>query len=112
MKSLRHFLIAQRLLKDIPYLMIQGVGTINFESDDRWINILINSKIFYEIDEDKFIGWPIIQEIGGYNVENILDKLDPERTQLRISVNNMHPNAEGHKIIAQEIYSAYEKIYT
>ena len=113
MKSLRHFLIAQRLLKDIPYLMIQGVGTISHSSDDNgWINILLNSKIFYEIDEDKFIGWPIIQEIGGYNVENILDKLDPERTQLRISVNNMHPNAEGHKIIAQEIYSAYEKIYT
>jgi lysophospholipase L1-like esterase len=60
---------------------------------------------------EKFIGWPIMQELGGYSVTNILDKLDPERTQLRISKEDIHPNAEGHKIIAQEIYNAYEKVY-
>jgi len=77
----------------------------------KWPQIFLNSKIFDEIDEKKFIGWPIMREIGGYNVIDMLDKLDPERTQLRISKEDHHPNAEGHKIIAQEIYNAYEKVY-
>jgi hypothetical protein len=116
MKSIRHFLIAQMLLKDIPYLMMQGVGLLDrvdriHPHKDIWIQTFLNSKIFDEIDEKKFIGWPIMQEIGGYNVNNILDKLDPERNQLRISAEDQHPNREGHKIIAQEIYNAYEKVY-
>ena len=114
MKSLRHFLIAQKLLEDIPYLMIQGVHPISGSGERRyglWMQTFLNSKIFDEIDEKKFIGWPIMQELGGYSVTNMLDKLDPERTQLRISKENSHPSGEGHKIIAQEIYNAYEKIY-
>ena len=112
MKSLRHFLIAQMLLNDIPYLMIQGVWTAFDWSHQQMAKTFINSKIFYEIDEDKFIGWPILQEIGGYNVNTILNKFDPERNQLRISDEDRHPNDEGHKILAREIYDAYEKIYT
>jgi hypothetical protein len=124
MKSLRHFLIAQKLLEDIPYLMIQGVHPISGGGNpwnpliiidsppkDIWMQTFLNSKIFDEIDEKKFIGWPIMHELGGYNVTDILNKLDPERTQLKISKEDKHPNAEGHKIIAQEIYNAYEKIY-
>ena len=78
MKSLRHFLIAQMLLKDIPYLMTQSIDTIIHSFGKGWIHTFINSKIFDEINEDKFIGWPIMQEIGGYNVENMLDKFDPQ----------------------------------
>ena len=118
MKSLRHFLIAQMLLKDIPYLMIQGTKVM-LKTDKRVSPrfqtspsaTMINSKIFDEIDEKKFIGWPILKQIGGYTVIDILDKVDPERKQLRISDEDSHPNAEGHKIIAQEIYNAYKKIY-
>jgi hypothetical protein len=118
-KSLRYFLMSQMLLKDIPYLMIQGVDVQyklaaeqgNVTAELKWPQIFLNSKIFDEIDEKKFIGWPIMREIGGYNVIDMLDKLDPERTQLRISKEDHHPNAEGNKIIAQEIYNAYEKVY-
>ena len=115
-KSLRYFLMSQMLLKDIPYLMMQGVGLLDrvdriHPHKDIWIQTFLNSKIFDEIDEKKFIGWPIMREIGGYNVIDMLDKLDPERTQLRISKEDHHPNAEGNKIIAQEIYNAYEKVY-
>ncbi len=52
-----------------------------------------------------------MQELGGYNVNDILNKLDPEQKELRVSYENNHPNAEGHKIMSQEIYDAYEKIY-
>ena len=69
---------------------------------------MLNSKIFDEINEEKFIGWPILKELGGYNVGNMLDKIDPERKELRISNEDVHPNAKGHKIIAQEIYDSYE----
>jgi lysophospholipase L1-like esterase len=100
------------LLKDIPYLMIQGVWAAVDWSHPQMAKTFINSKIFYEIDEDKFIGWPIMWEIGGYTINNILNKLDPEGKHLRISDEDRHPNAEGHKIMAQELYNAYEKIYT
>jgi len=114
MKSLRHFLIAQMLLKDIPYLMIQGPVPVS-DIGEHWKKALptpmINSKIFDEINPDQFIGWPILKQIGGYTVIDILNKVDPERKQLRISDEDSHPNAEGHKIIAQEIYNAYKKIY-
>ena len=140
MKSLRHFLITQMLLKDIPYLMIQGTSPLKGKfpcsnapdlqlvgdvlltrSQQRRknqraafklaINAMIDSKIFNEINPDQFIGWPILKQIGGYTVIDILDKVDPERNQLRVSDQDTHPNAEGHKIIAQEIYNAYKKIY-
>ena len=118
MKSLRHFLIAQKLLEDIPYLMVQGIVPVYLDefierkSKHIWLQSFLNSKIFDEIDEKKFIGWPIMQEIGGHTVEDILNKIDPEQKELRISKDDTHPNAEGHKIISQEIYNAYEKIYT
>jgi len=120
------------LLKDIPYLMIQGTRHISVvqspdkiprEEEDRtkrrmrWQNVrmatsaMLTSKIYDEINEDKFIGWPIFWGIGGYNVEDMLNKLDPEQKELRISADDAHPNDEGHKIIAQEIYDAYAKIY-
>jgi hypothetical protein len=133
-KSLRHFLIAQMLLKDIPYLMIQGTSplarrfflsrqneTLSDLLKHRRKNrrdtlrlatkAMIDSKIFDEIDEKKFIGWPRLKQIGGYTINDMLDKIDPERNQLRFSVEDTHPNAEGHKIMAQEIYNAYEKVY-
>jgi hypothetical protein len=117
-KALRHFLVAQMLLKDIPYLMIQGINaklrrlsSINGRHKDLWSFTLLDSKIFDEIDEKKFIGWPVMHDIGGYAATDILDKIDPERNQLRISDQDSHPNAKGHRIITQEIYNAYEKNY-
>lgn len=134
MKSLRQFLLAQMLLKDIPYLMIQGTQSIPVvktkkisradefaKGRQRWqkrkeqirlaISAMLSSKIYDEINEDKFIGWPIFWGIGGHNVGDMLDKLDPQREKLRISDDDHHPNAEGHKVMAEEIYNAYKKVY-
>jgi hypothetical protein len=137
--ALRTFILAEKLLKDIPHLYIQGPDAVSFYStkklltDDNYreskqkrvdtgtflyptfiIKLFFLSSYFDYVEKnlsEKFIGWPIMQELGGYSVTNILDKLDPERTQLRTSKEDKHPNAEGHKIIAQEIYNAYEKVY-
>ena len=116
MKSLRYFLMSQMILKDIPYLMIQGTNPLQNMNEKTAFKLVIaamvESKIFNEINPDQFIGWPILKQIGGYTVGDILNKIDPERNQLKISAEDHHPNAEGHKIMAQEIYNAYEKIYT
>mgnify|MGYP000135494014 FL=1 len=116
MKSLRYFLMSQMLLKDIPYLMIQGTSPLQNMNEKTAFKLVIaamvESKIFNEINPDQFIGWPILKQIGGYTVGDILNKIDPEQKELRISKDDTHPNAEGHKIISQEIYNAYEKIYT
>jgi hypothetical protein len=132
MRSLRFFLIAQKLLGDIPYLMIQGCNPLidpsflypeNEEgSSISWkrftkirkqaIDIIIDSSILDEINEKNFIGWPIMREIGGYNVDDILDNIDSERKQLRISEDDTHPNGVGHKLIAGVLYDEYEKIYS
>ena len=116
MKSLRYFLMSQMLLKDIPYLMIQGTSPLQNMNEKTAFKLVIaamvESKIFNEINPDQFIGWPILEQIGGYTVGDILNKIDPEQKELRISKDDTHPNAEGHKIMSQEIYNAYEKIYT
>tara|TARA_R110001583_G_scaffold18894_1_gene74721 strand:+ start:162 stop:890 length:729 start_codon:yes stop_codon:yes gene_type:complete len=116
MKSLRYFLMSQMLLKDIPYLMIQGTSPLQNMNEKTAFKLVIaamvESKIFNEINPDQFIGWPILKQIGGYTVGDILNKIDPEQKELRISKDDTHPNAEGHKIMSQEIYNAYEKIYT
>ena len=115
MKSLRYFLMSQMLLKDIPYLMIQGTNPLQNMNEKTAFKLVIaamvESKIFNEINPDQFIGWPILKQIGGYTVGDILNKIYPERNQLKISAEDHHPNAEGHKIISQEIYNAYEKVY-
>jgi hypothetical protein len=115
MKSLRYFLMSQMLLKDIPYLMIQGTNPLQNMNEKTAFKLVIaamvESKIFNEINPDQFIGWPILEQIGGYTINDMLDKIDPERNQLRVSAEDTHPNAEGHKIMSQEIYNAYEKIY-
>ena len=60
---------------------------------------------------DKFIGWPILREIGGYCISDILEKEDPSRTTLTISQDDSHPNAAGHKLIADFLYGKYREIY-
>ena len=83
-----------------------------YKNKQQAIDIIIDSSILDEINEKNFIGWPIMREIGGYSVEDILDNIDQERKQLRISEEDTHPNGEGHKVIAKEIYNEYKKIYS
>jgi len=129
MRSLRFFLMAQELIKDIPYLMIQGCNPLcdvlylHPESDNvdwqivaqmrnKSIKQIINSPISDRINENNFIGWPIFEDIGGYYLDNYLDEIDPERIKYRISENDSHPNGLGHEIISEEIlYDKYMEIY-
>ncbi|MBF83977.1 MAG: hypothetical protein CL489_05810 [Acidobacteria bacterium] len=141
-RALRTFIYSQKLLKNIPYIFLQGptpmpfynVKTLSYidcsengpngevadfqknnNSRQQTALALSFSPYLEYIDNnisEKFIGWPIFSELGGYDIDNILDIADPERSEMRISEDDTHPNGLGHKMIAEEIYNAYAKIYT
>ena len=52
-----------------------------------------------------------MSEIGGYSIDDIIDKKDPTRLKYRISEDDTHPNAAGHKFIAEFLYEQYKEIY-
>jgi lysophospholipase L1-like esterase len=139
-QTLRQFIHAEKLLRDLPYLFIQGTFNLPFYSTTKLktidcgegtpyekrnfskvnnsrrmtTNEIIISPYFDYIEKnigDKFIGWPIMHEIGGYSIDNILDKEDPERLKYRISEDDSHPNAAGHKFIADFLCEQYKEIY-
>ncbi len=121
--TLRTFIYAGKLLGDIPYMFIQGTQDIwwnesDFLTNQEWRrksanDILAGPYLDYIESKisDKFIGWPILNEIGGYNIDDVIDKEDPKRIKYRISETDNHPNAAGHKFIADFLYEQYKEIY-
>ena len=47
---------------------------------------------------DKFLGWPPDDQLGGYSMEDFLDN------EYRISELDRHPNAKGQEKIAEILY--------
>jgi len=123
----RLFWSAQNILKDIPYLMIQGTKALctpNFKDDpypdDYWqivdknaIRTLLKSPYIELIDTKKFIGWPIFPQLGGMSIDSYLDSKDADRKKYRIHhITDTHPNTAGHEVISELIYDNYRKIYS
>ena len=115
--TLRTFIHAEKILSDIPYMFIQGTQAIFFRKHltrrDVSTEILKSPYLDYIENNisDKFIGWPIMSEIGGYCMDDILNKKGPTRLEYRISSYDAHPNAAGHKFIAEFLYEKYKEIY-
>jgi len=115
--TLRRFIHAEKILSDIPYMFIQGTQAIFFRKHltrrDVSTEILKSPYLDYIENNisDKFIGWPIMSEIGGYCMDDILNKKGPTRLEYRISSYDAHPNAAGHKFIAEFLYEKYKEIY-
>lgn len=138
--TIRTFIHADKLLGDIPYLFVQGCdgifyysielgltintgrGTPNYglnyyevnDSREKTVKAMINNPYMDYIEKnigDKFIGWPIMREIGGYSMDDYMDKFDPTKEKFRISENDYHPNENGHKLLAEKLYDEYQKIY-
>ena len=121
--TLRTFIHAEKLLDDTPHMFIQGTQTIwwnesSFETNKNRRRIAANeilSSPYLDYIEnnisDKFIGWPLMSEIGGYVINDIVDQGDSTRLKYRISEDDTHPNAAGHKFIAEFLYEQYKEIY-
>ena len=102
-RSLRWYNAFQNFceVNSIPYL--QGGAWWTPEKDGTLT--MIDSHIFYKMNEETFIGWPMATEIGGFTFH---DKIGDD---LRISEEDPHPNTEGHKLIAELLYNFYVKKY-
>ena len=111
LKSVRWFHAFQNHceLHSIPYLQMQAF-TLTFPTD-ALIKALINSAQVDSIDDNKFIGWPMYEEIGGKTAWTMLDEVDPEQIKLRVSKDDLHPNKEGQELIAEVLYDKYREIY-
>ena len=108
-KSLRWYNAFQNYCEsnNIPYMQCSAFNTL---SNDI-ISLMLDHPIFYKMNEDHFYGWPMFSQIGGFNLSNKLNEVDPEMKNLRISDEDPHPNTEGHKIIADIFYHFYQGLY-
>ncbi|SVD53262.1 uncharacterized protein METZ01_LOCUS406116, partial [marine metagenome] len=113
-RSIRLFYNFQILMEmhKIPYLHLMGTNPCDWEDRKVVIKSFFKSTFMDKINENKFIGWPILSEIGGLNISNILDEIDPEFKELRIDYPiDSHPNEEGHKVIANYLHKKVKEEY-
>jgi hypothetical protein len=115
-KAVRNFYTFQTMMEvhNIPYLQIQGRTPCDRQSQPVLMKHLLrgNLNLVDKINEDTFIGWPIMTELGGTDMDQVLDDIDPDREKLRIDPRrnengwplDSHPNEEGHKAMAEYIF--------
>jgi len=108
LKSLRWFNAFQNYCENnkIPYMQCSAFNII---SNDM-VFLMSNHPIFYKMREDHFYGWPMFQQIGGFNMSDKLNEVDPEMKKFRVSDEDTHPNTDGHKLMAELLYNHYVSI--
>ena len=104
-KSLRWMLSFQNHCEtlNIPYIQAQSFYP-TYKND--YPRFLLEHPIYDYIKEKHFIGWPIYNEIGGFTLSNKISnnlRVDPPV--------DMHPNQEGHELIANLFYRGYKWLY-
>jgi|TARA_B110000211_G_C14007239_1_gene521406 hypothetical protein len=105
LRSLRWYNAFQNYCESnkIPYMQCSAFNAI---SNDI-VSQIIDHPVFYKMKEDHFYGWPVFHQISGFNMYDKLNEIDPDMTKFRVSDENTHPNTEGHKFIAELLYSNY-----
>ena len=108
-KSLRWYNAFQNYCEsnNIPYMQCSAFNMLS----DNVISLMLDHPIFYKMNEDHFYGWPMFSQIGGFNLSDKLNEVDPEMKKLRVSDEDTHPNTKGHKVIAEFLYKQYELVY-
>ena len=98
-KSLRTFYIFQELMESmkLPYMQLVGTRCLSFSYHRDAAKALINSPYLNKINKKNFLGWPIFNEIGGWCIDDYLDKMDG----VRIDEKDYHPNKDGHEEIVK-----------
>ena len=105
-KSLRIFYMFQQTMKslNIPFLQVIGTQTIPWPAAK-----IIDSPYLKLIDKNLFCGWPAIPEVGGWHVDSFLDGYEYE--DVRMGLDDCHPNDKGHSLISKKLYQYYEARY-
>ena len=105
-KGVKIFYTFQTMMEihNIPYLQIQGCSPCTFESKPVLMKHLLRGNLVDKMNENTFIGWPIMAELGGTSMDQVLDEIDSDRKKLRISERDSHPNEEGHEVMCDFLY--------
>lgn len=116
-RSMNYFFSFQTLCENykIPYRQVQMIRILEWIYFDRSINhhrqkwdiknlleSIVKSTCHNYIDENNFIGWPIMKSFDGFCVEDYF--IGKEEKNLTISSEDRHPSAEGQKKIMEIIY--------
>jgi hypothetical protein len=106
-KSLRTFYIFQEMMirMNLPYIQLVGTQPLPFDANRAAAEFLIKSPYMDKIDESRFVGWPIFENIGGWCINDVLNNSD----DVRISEEDWHPNNKGHEIIIENLLSSIYK---
>ena len=86
---------------NLPYIQLVGTQPLPLDANKDAAKFLINSPYMDKIDESRFIGWPIFENIGGWCINDVLNNSD----DVRISEEDYHPNNKGHRIIIENLLS-------
>ena len=100
-KGIRAFYTFQTMMEvhNIPYLQIQGCSPCHYQDEYIFMKQFFLNQYFLKMNENTFVGWPILSALGGTHIDQVLDDIDPDRKKLRISEEDTHPNKEGHEAI-------------
>ena len=109
-RHLRYYYSFQILCEylQVPYKQFQmlkfgkGGHLTNKIQRQQTIVAFGTNPMIHLINENNFIGWPTFDEYGGFDVQTKFIKRKDRRYE--ISNEDSHPNAKGHKLIADFIY--------
>ena len=67
--------------------------------------VILKSIIDYEkiLDTSKFMGWPPVEQLGGWRFKDQLDLWSNKESTMRVSPEDNHPNGLGHIAICDKI---------
>ncbi len=108
-RSLRFMYSLQTVAESlkIPFVHLVGCDPCLIEDQPLAAQRIIDSPYLHKIN---MLGWPILDNIGGWTIDTWLDKNDGTpryprtKSKLRISEDDCHPNKEGHERIANKLY--------
>lgn len=120
-KYLREIYTLQKLCEKlgVNYIFAQGFAAHqlsrwqHLNPDLNWEKILqklIKKPEFNHINEETFMGWPCIPELGGMTLTDGHPEFDPWPKN-RMNPIDSHPNAHGQHILANQFYDKYQELY-
>lgn len=100
----------------VPYKHFQMIPVVRVYKDDQVITgvpgykteytreqeakNIMSSQHFLDLDGNNFIGYPIINSMNGYCMDQFLDQRNPTHF---LSTQDYHPSAIGHQILKNKI---------
>ena len=98
---------------NIPFCQLVGCYPCDYTEKYTVAKTIIENPYLNKIDERLFLGWPMLDELGGWNIDIWLDKVDlgndRRDSDLRISKTDSHPNKKGHEKIAEMLYNEIKR---